>query len=243
MDEVAPASPGLDSTWGCRPDQEKPSNKCSRRNTCAGMDLGLFMGGLVGRLEGPFSGLFGVRFWAQHGRAYHLSAEPQGDFRPPRGASTFSAPKRPAAKIEPTRAPRRRPCFRAPGSQDPCAATTRRAAAGNPEVAARSAHPASARPRSASCLPRAPARRPSGSRADRRAAPPRRPASRDRCARATPARFHRSARSRIRRAYWRNRAAVGQRRPDSHVYSTLLVWPRRRLAAVCERWPRSARSS
>ena len=47
------------------------------------------MGGLVGHLDGRFRGISGIRLRTYHGRAYHVNAEPQGDFRPPRGASSF----------------------------------------------------------------------------------------------------------------------------------------------------------
>ena len=57
LDGVTRASPGYESTWRFRPNQEKPSNKCFRRNACRGMDLGLLMGGIVGHLDGLFWGL------------------------------------------------------------------------------------------------------------------------------------------------------------------------------------------
>ena len=62
LDEVTGTSPGHESTWRARPGQEKPSNKCLRRNALWGLGLGRFMGGLVGQLEGRFRGLPGVRF-------------------------------------------------------------------------------------------------------------------------------------------------------------------------------------
>ena len=64
LDEVTRATPGYESTWRFRPDQEKPSNKCFRRNTFAGKGLGRFMDGFVGHLDGLFRGLPGMRFSA-----------------------------------------------------------------------------------------------------------------------------------------------------------------------------------
>jgi len=60
LDKVTRASPGYESTWKFRANQEKPSNKWFRRNTLRGMDLGLLMDGIVGHLDGLFQGLPGV---------------------------------------------------------------------------------------------------------------------------------------------------------------------------------------
>ena len=64
LDEVTRASPRYESTWRFRPNQEKPSNKCFRRKALRGMDLGRFVGGIVGHLDGLFQGLAGTRFSA-----------------------------------------------------------------------------------------------------------------------------------------------------------------------------------
>jgi len=64
LDEVTRASPRYESTWSFRPDQQKPSNKCFRRNALPNIDLGLFMDGIVGHLDGLFQGLPGTRFSA-----------------------------------------------------------------------------------------------------------------------------------------------------------------------------------
>ena len=61
LDEVTRASPGYERTWTFRRNQEKPSNKCFRRNVLAGMDLGRVMGGFVGHLDGRFRTARGVR--------------------------------------------------------------------------------------------------------------------------------------------------------------------------------------
>ena len=64
LDEVTCASRELESTWRFGSDQEKPSNKYFRRNALPGMDLGRFIVGFVGHLDGRFKGLPGVRFSA-----------------------------------------------------------------------------------------------------------------------------------------------------------------------------------
>ena len=64
LDEGTRASPGHESTWRFRRNQQKPSNKCFRRNACGGMDLGPFVEGIVGHLDGLFEGLPGTRFSA-----------------------------------------------------------------------------------------------------------------------------------------------------------------------------------
>jgi hypothetical protein len=64
LDEVTRASPGYESTWRFRPNQQKAPNKWLRRNTLWDMDLGMFMVGFVGHLDGGFRGLPGVRFSA-----------------------------------------------------------------------------------------------------------------------------------------------------------------------------------
>ena len=89
VDEVTPASPGYESTWTLRANQEKPSNNRVRRKALRNIDLGLVVGSFVGRLDGRFRGISGIRLRTYQGRAYHVNAEPQGDFRPPRGASSF----------------------------------------------------------------------------------------------------------------------------------------------------------
>ena len=64
LDEVTCASPGHESTWRFGPDQQKPPNKCFRRKALPNMDLGLFVDGIVGHLDGLFQGLSGTRFSA-----------------------------------------------------------------------------------------------------------------------------------------------------------------------------------
>ena len=64
LDEVTRATPTYESIWNFRPNQEKPSNKWFRRNVLPGMDLGLFIVGIVGHLDGLFQGLSGTRFSA-----------------------------------------------------------------------------------------------------------------------------------------------------------------------------------
>ena len=64
LDEVTRASLGYESTWKFRPPQQKPSNKWFRRNVLPGMDLGPFIGAIVGHLEGRFQRLPGVWFCA-----------------------------------------------------------------------------------------------------------------------------------------------------------------------------------
>ena len=64
LDEATCASPGHESTWRFWADQQKPSNKCFRRNMLWRMGLGRFLDGFIGHLDGRFWGLPGVRFFA-----------------------------------------------------------------------------------------------------------------------------------------------------------------------------------
>ena len=93
-------TPGHKSTSTFRPNQQKPSNNSFHRNSLQAIDLERFVEGFVGHLEGPFRRCSGTRLSAQHVRAYHVSAEPQDDFRPPPGASNFRPLRTPGAKID-----------------------------------------------------------------------------------------------------------------------------------------------
>jgi len=64
LDKVTCATLGHESTCRSRSNQQKPSNNCFRRKTLWGIDLGRFVDGIVGHLDGLFRGLSGTRFSA-----------------------------------------------------------------------------------------------------------------------------------------------------------------------------------
>ena len=64
LDEVTCASPAYESSCKLRPDQQKPSNKWLRRKALPNKDLGPFVEGIVGHLDGRCEGLSGTRFFA-----------------------------------------------------------------------------------------------------------------------------------------------------------------------------------